>query len=268
MNLSRKMLVTAALAALSFAASAQNTDNTNSNNGFNFADRNVEQQRRIEQGLRSGDLSVQEAARLEREESRVSRMESRALRDGNLNDAERAQINRAQDRVSRDIASERQDNERGNPNSPSSRRMQADVRRNVNEQERIAQGLRSGQLTNREAARLENGQARNERMEARAGADGHIDRNEQRRIQSAENHQSRQIYNERHDGQMRNGGDDRRNYGNRGNHSEHYARRAGAPRQAWSQPQSYRHDGGFRGAQQQHSFQERSYAQAGGRRSR
>ena len=56
--------------------------------------------------------------------------------------------------------------------------------------------------------------------------------------------------------------------GRRGNHSEHYARRDGAPRQAWSQPQSYRHDGGFRGAQQQHSFQQRSYVQAGGRRSR
>jgi len=272
MNLPRKMLVTAALAAFSFAASAQSTGNTTGNstanppvnNNVNFGDRNVEQQRRIEQGLRSGDLNVQEASRLEREESRVNRMESRALRDGTVSDAERTQINRAQDRVSQDINRERQDADRGNPNSQSSRRMQADVQRNVGEQERINQGMRSGQLTNREAGRLENGQARNERMEARAGADGRIDRNEQRRIQGAENHQSRQIYNERHDGQMRNGGGDHRGYGNRGDNN---FRRDGEHRQAYGQAQGYRHDGGFRAAPQ-HSFQQRSYAQAGGRHSR
>ena len=196
MKLSRKILITAALAALTVTAQAQNTDGrnggsrTNANNGVNsaantgissnansnsinssnannivitndsFADRNVEQQRRIEQGLRSGDLNVREASRLEREESRVNSLQARALRDGTVSDAERAQINRAQDRVSQDIARERQDNERGNPNSASSQRMQSDVHRNLAQQERIQQGLSSGQLTNREAARLENGQAR------------------------------------------------------------------------------------------------------------
>ena len=158
-----------------FTASAQisgpNTANTLGLGNGSFADRNVEQQRRIEQGLRSGDLNVQEASRLEREESRVNRMEARALRDGTVSDAERANINRAQDRVSQDIARERADADRGNPNSTSSRRMQADVQRNVSEQERIARGMNSGQLTNREAGRLENGQARTERMEARAGAE-------------------------------------------------------------------------------------------------
>ena len=47
--------------------------------------------------------------------------------------------------------------------------MQSEVHRNLAQQERIQQGLSSGQLTNREAARLENGQARSERMQARAG---------------------------------------------------------------------------------------------------
>ena len=267
MKMSRKILFTALLTTLSFAASAQypgpNSTNAPALNNGSFADRNVEQQRRIEQGLRTGDLTVQEASRLEREESRVSRMESRVLRDGTLSDAERERINRAQDRVSQDIARERHDNERGNPNSASSRRMQADVQRNVNEQERIAQGMRSGQLTNREAARLENGQARTERMEARAGADGHINRYEQRGIQRAENHQSRQIYNERHDRQARNG-DDHRRYGNHGNND---FRRNTEHRQAWQQPNSARQDGGFRGGHQS-SFQQRSIAQAGGRRAR
>lgn len=289
MKLSRKLIVTAALAALPFAALAQTTGN--------MYDRNVEQQNRIEQGLRTGDLNVQEASRLERQEAGVSRMESRALRDGTLSDAERARINGAQDRVSQNIARERQDGDRGDPNSPSSRRMQADVQRNLNQQERVDQGVRSGQLTNREAGRLENGQARTERMEGRAGADGRIGANEQRRIQGADYRQGRQIYNERHDGQFRNGGDHRQAYG--------YGRDGRDNRQGFGnghngqfrQGDGYRRDADFRrdgdhrpsqshwnngradghqpqvGSSQPHvaspqsrTFQQHSYAQAGGGR--
>src|SRR6266581_4948343 len=81
--------------------------------------------------------------------------------------------------------------------------VQPDVQRNVNQQQRIEQGIQSGQLTNREAGKLERGQARVDRAEARAGADGHVGPNEQRRIQKAENKQSRRIYREKHDAQHR-----------------------------------------------------------------
>jgi len=195
MNLTRKLIFTAALAAMPFAVLAQST--------ADFVDRNGDQQRRIEQGLRSGDLTVQEASRLEREESRVSNMQSRALRDGTLSNAERARIDSAQDRVSRDIAAERHDGDRGDPNSASSRRMQADVQRNVNQQQRIENGVKSGQLTNREAGRLERGEAKVSRLEARAGADGHVGKAEQGRIQRAENRESRAINRQKHDAQAR-----------------------------------------------------------------
>ncbi|TMH99296.1 MAG: hypothetical protein E6H43_14400, partial [Betaproteobacteria bacterium] len=42
------------------------------------------------------------------------------------------------------------------------------VQRDVNQQERIEQGLKSGQLTTREAARLEGEEAKVERDQARA----------------------------------------------------------------------------------------------------
>src|SRR6267142_1894551 len=89
----------------------------------------------------------------------------------------------------------------GTPNSPSSQRMQADVQRDVNQQRRIEQGVASGELTNREAARLERGQARDNAAQARAGADGSVGPNEQRRLQRQENRQSRRIYREKHDAQ-------------------------------------------------------------------
>src|SRR6266705_5932209 len=163
--------------------------------------RDVNQQERIEQGLKSGQLTTREAARLEREEAKVERDQSRAMRDGNLSPAEKARLAREQNKVSRDIYREKHDAQTGDPNSPSSQRMQADVQRNVSQQRRIEQGVASGELTNREAARLERGQARDNAAQARAGADGKVGPNEQRRLQRQENRQSRRIYREKHDAQ-------------------------------------------------------------------
>src|SRR4051812_1682903 len=130
--------------------------------------RDVNQQQRIEQGLKSGKLTTREAGRLEREEARVERDQSRAMRDGKLTPAEKARLAREQNQVSRDIYREKHDAQKGDPNSASSQRMQADVQRNINQQKRIEQGVQSGQLTTREAGKLERGQARDSRLEARA----------------------------------------------------------------------------------------------------
>jgi hypothetical protein len=165
--------------------------------------RNVNQQQRIEQGLKSGSLNTREASQLERGEARIERMESNAAKDGKLSPTEKARIQRAQNQESRRINRLEGNAAKGDPNSAPSQRMQADVQRNVNQQQRIEQGLQSGQLTNREAAKLERGQARVNRAEARAGADGHVGPNEQRRVQKAENRQSRRIHKEKHDAQTR-----------------------------------------------------------------
>jgi len=163
--------------------------------------RDVNQQQRIEQGLKSGSLNTREASQLERGEARIDRMESNAAKDGKLSPAEKARIQRAQNQESRQINRLESNAAKGNPNSASSQRMQADVQRNVNQQQRIEQGVQSGQLSNREAGKLERGQARVNRAEAHAGADGHVGPNEQRRIQKAENRQSKRIYREKHDAQ-------------------------------------------------------------------
>lgn len=184
------LIALAVAAALPLGALAQTTATE--------VQRDINQQQRIEQGLKSGALTTREAAKLEKEEARVDRMESRALKDGNLSPAEKARIERAQNNVSRDIYREKHDAQTGNPNSASSQRMQADVQRNINQQKRIEQGVKSGELTNREAGRLERGQARVDAREAHAGANGHVSAGEQRRIQTAENRQSRHIFHEKH----------------------------------------------------------------------
>ena len=163
------------------------------------AERNVDQQQRIEQGLKSGQLSTGEAARLESGASRIDRMESNALKDGNLSPAEKARIQRAQNQESRRIYADKHNGITGNPESASSERMQNDVQRNINQQKRIDQGIQSGSLSRRDVGQLERGQANVTRREARAGADGNINAREQRRIQQADNRQSRHIYHEKHE---------------------------------------------------------------------
>jgi hypothetical protein len=112
-------------------------------------------------------------------------------------------LQRAQDRASRDINSAENNNAKGNPQSASSQRMQADVQRNVNQEQRIEQGVKSGSLTNRETSQLERGQSRDDRAEAHAAKDGHVNEREQDRIQRQENRQSKGIYADKHNGRHR-----------------------------------------------------------------
>jgi len=198
MNLQRT-----ALAAITASLLATLAGGAYAQSAASETQRNVDQQKRIEQGLKDGSLNTKEAARLEKGEARIDKMEANAMKDGKLTDAEKARIQNAQNKESQAIYRERHDAQTGNPNSASSQRMQADVQRNINQQERINQGVKSGQLTNREAGKLERGESRIARKEARAGADGHVGAGEQARIQHAENRESKRIYRQKHDAQTR-----------------------------------------------------------------
>jgi len=165
--------------------------------------RNVNQQTRIADGLKSGQLNTAEAARLEQEQARIAKAEQHALKDGKLSEGEQHKIDRMQDAASADIHAQKHDAQTGNPNSASSQRMQAAVQRDVNQQTRIADGIKSGELTNREVAKLEKGEARIDRMEAAAGKDGHVGAAEQRKIQQAKNRASKRIHQQKHDRQQR-----------------------------------------------------------------
>jgi hypothetical protein len=190
MRTSRTAIAFAIGALLAGPAVAQGTAAT--------VQRDVNQQERIEQGLQSGQLTTHEAAKLEKQETKVEAMQKNALKDGTLNSAEKARIAKAQNAVSADIAAQKHDAQVGNPNSVSSKRMQADVQRNVDQQTRIEQGVQSGALTNKEVASLERGQSHVTAKEARAGANGHVGAVEQANVQSAENRQSAHIRSKKH----------------------------------------------------------------------
>lgn len=66
--------------------------------------RQANQERRIDQGIASGQLTEQEAARLEKGQVHVQQLENQALSDGTMTKRERARIERTQDSQSRRIA--------------------------------------------------------------------------------------------------------------------------------------------------------------------
>lgn len=74
-------------------------------------------------------------------------------------------------------------------------------KRQANQQQRIDQGVKSGELTSREAARLEKGQERVQTMEEKAKADGKVTAKERAKIHKAQDGQSRKIAREKHDRQ-------------------------------------------------------------------
>jgi hypothetical protein len=164
--------------------------------------RDVYQQTRIQQGLQSGRLTTQEAARLEQQQTHIQQMQSRSLADGQLSASERARLASAQNRASVNILAAQNNRVTANPNSASSQRMQAVVSRQVNQQTRLQQGLQNGSLTTREAGRLEHGQSQDTRLLARAGADGQLGRAERVGLQRSMNQQGRQIYRQNHDAQI------------------------------------------------------------------
>jgi hypothetical protein len=162
--------------------------------------RDVNQQERVEQGLQSGELSTKEAGHLERDEQHVDHLEAKDLRNGSISPAEQARLTAAQNKTSQAIFNDKHNATTGNPGSASSQRMQTDVQRNVDQQQRIANGMQSGALTHRETGLLELGQAHVDRREANAAHNGHVGAGEERRIQRSENHQSNRIYDKKHNG--------------------------------------------------------------------
>ena len=77
--------------------------------------------------------------------------------------------------------------------------------RKVDQQDRIAQGVRSGQLTAGETARLEHQEAGINREERgmRAEDNGHLTAQDRRTIHAQQNQESRRIYRDKHNAAVR-----------------------------------------------------------------
>lgn len=71
--------------------------------------RQVQQQARIKEGVKSGELNRREVRRLEREQAKIAIDKAKAKSDGVVTPAERAKLKREQNRASRHIARQKHD---------------------------------------------------------------------------------------------------------------------------------------------------------------
>ena len=95
MNLKKAAVAAALGAAFSTAVLAQG--------GFGFEKRDAINNERIEQGIRTGQITPREAARLRERQANIERLEARARRDGVISERERTRIEVAQNDLSRMI---------------------------------------------------------------------------------------------------------------------------------------------------------------------
>jgi uncharacterized lipoprotein YajG len=72
--------------------------------------------------------------------------------------------------------------------------------RETNQQNRIANGIKNGQLTPGQASRLEKGEQRLQNNEKKdmAADNGHLTKQDQRQLNREANHMSKRIYNDKH----------------------------------------------------------------------
>ncbi len=161
-----------------------------------IAQRKENQQDRIANGVKSGQLTAGETANLETKEAAINgeTKADRAANGGKLTGAEKQQINQQQNGLSKQIYQDKH-----NANTTHYGNNQVGQRRE-NQQARIAQGIKSGQLTAGETAKLENQQKGiNQQVKAdRAANGGKLTGDEKAQVNHEQNAASRNIYNKKH----------------------------------------------------------------------
>jgi len=193
----RIVLCSAALATLMLPAMAQNSNTTNPPATIN--QRKENQQDRIANGVASGQLTAGETANLEKKGSNLNKEEKlmRSEDNGKLTGADRKVLNQQQNQLSKQIYQDKHNAAVQNMNPKSEVGKRAE-----NQQDRIAQGIKSGQLTAGEASNLERKEAgiNREVRNDRAANGGKLTPQERAQVNRQQNRVSSQIYNKKHNG--------------------------------------------------------------------
>ena len=180
----------------SSASQASGTPATASAQRPTVGQRKENQQDRIAQGVKSGQLTAGETSKLETKEAAINgeTRADRAANGGKLTAAEKQQVNRQQNHLSNQIYQDKHNaNTAHYGNNPVGQRRE-------NQQDRIAQGVKSGQLTAGETAKLENQQRGiNQQVKAdRSANGGKLTNGEKKQVNREQNAASKNIYDKKH----------------------------------------------------------------------
>jgi hypothetical protein len=188
-----------ALLFLALPVVAQSTSQPTSQpvTGDSIQDRKENQQDRIANGVKSGELTAGETSNLEKKEATLNQEERdmRAEDNGKLTAADKTTLNQQQNKLSNQIYQDKHNAAVQNTDPKSEVGKRAE-----NQQDRIAQGVKSGQLTAGETAHLENKEAKiNQEVRSdRAANGGKLTPQEKKQVNRQQNQASRQIYRDKH----------------------------------------------------------------------
>ena len=158
--------------------------------------RRENQQDRIAQGVKSGQLTAGETSNLEKKESAINQevRTDRALNGGKLTAGERRTVNAQQNRMSGQIY-----NDKHNAAQQHYGNNEVGARRE-NQQDRIANGISSGKLNAAQTSRLEKGESaiNHETAQDRAANGGKLTAAEKQQINRQQNGMSGRIYKAKH----------------------------------------------------------------------
>ncbi len=162
-----------------------------------IAQRKENQQDRIADGVKNGQLTAGETANLEKKEAAINgeTKADRAANGGKLTAAEKAKVNKQQNNLSKQIYKDKH-----NANTAHYGNNKVDQRRE-NQQDRIAQGIKSGKLTPGETAKLEKQQKGiNKQVAAdRKANGGKLTAAEKKQVNHEQNQASKNIHQKKHD---------------------------------------------------------------------
>jgi hypothetical protein len=177
-----------------FAQTATST--TTPTDPQSIAQRKDNQQDRIAQGIDSDQLTAGETKNLETKEANVNKEEHtmRSEDDGHLTAADRAKLDNQQNHLSNQIYDDKH-----NANTAQYGNGEIGQRRQ-DQQDRIAQGVKSGQLTAGETAKLENQQqgVNKEISGDRQANGGKLTGLDKKAINQSQNNASKNIYAKKH----------------------------------------------------------------------
>jgi hypothetical protein len=161
-----------------------------------IGDRKENQQDRIANGVKDGQLTAGETAHLENKEAGLNKeiRTDRAANGGTLTGAEKTQINQQQNKLSNSIYADKH-------NASTTKFGNGEVgQRRENQQDRIAQGIKSGQLTAGETSKLESKEAglNKEVRTDRAANGGKLTSAEKTQVNNQQNKLSNKIYQDKH----------------------------------------------------------------------
>lgn len=194
-NRGTKVLALAAVVfAFTLTAAAQSTTTTDPTVG----QRKENQQDRIANGVQNGSLTPGETSNLEGKEAKINN-ETRQMRsadDGHLTTADKTKLNNQQNKLSNNIYQDKH-------NAASDHFGPGEVgQRKENQQDRIAQGVRSGQLTAGETHNLEAKQSalNGETSNMRKLNNGKLTAGDKRVVNAQQNKLSKNIYRDKNNG--------------------------------------------------------------------